>query len=132
MSYVPAYTDRAVGGMSTRYARWPGGVLRQGGTEGGLAAAVEGECRAAPGGVATRTATPDGPPRARSRVGRTVSVLTVSGPGEEVLGAGVSVRADMSSVCIYQGEAAGQPTDPALTSATLGTGGVGWSGAAVR
>jgi hypothetical protein len=45
MSCVPAYTDRAIGGMSTRYARWPGGVLRQGGTEAGLAAAVEGECR---------------------------------------------------------------------------------------
>ncbi len=30
-----------------------------------------------------------------------------------------------------QGEAAGQPTDPALTSATLGTGGAGRSGTAV-
>jgi hypothetical protein len=59
--------------------------------------------------------------------------LAVPGLGGEVPGAGVvSVRAGLSSVCINQGEAAGQPADPALTSATLGTGGVGRSGTAVR
>jgi hypothetical protein len=44
----------------------------------------------------------------------------------------VSVRAGLRSVCVNQGEAAGQPADPALTSAILGTGGVGRSGTAVR
>ena len=44
----------------------------------------------------------------------------------------VSVRAGLPGGCINQGEAAGQPVDPALTSATLGTGGVGSSGTAVR
>jgi hypothetical protein len=27
--YVAACTDRAIGGMSARYARWPGGVMRR-------------------------------------------------------------------------------------------------------
>ena len=57
----------------------------------------------------------------------------VSCLGDEVLGAGVvSVRAGLPGVCVNQGEAAGQPADPALTSAILGTGGVGRSGTAVR
>ena len=120
--------------MSTRYARWPGGVLRQGGTEAGLAAAVEGKCRAAPGG--RRDIVSDsrwGRHEHGPEYGEPSASLAVSGPGQEVLGAGgVSVRAGLSSVCINQGEAAGQPTDPALTSAILGTGGVGRSGTAVR
>jgi hypothetical protein len=57
----------------------------------------------------------------------------VSGPVEEVPAPGVvRVRAGVPGVCVNQGEAAGQPADPALTSAILGTGGVGRSGTAVR
>ena len=37
-TYVAAYAGRAIGGMGTRYARWPGGVVRQGGTAGGSSA----------------------------------------------------------------------------------------------
>ena len=77
---------------------------------------------------------PAGPPRARPRVRRTVSVARGFGPR----GRGPRRRGwyrsapGMPGVCINQGEAAGQPTDPALTSATLGTGGVRRSGTAVR
>jgi hypothetical protein len=39
---VAAYSGRAIGGVGTRYARRPGGVVRQGGTAGGSSAGING------------------------------------------------------------------------------------------
>jgi hypothetical protein len=40
-----AYAGRAIGGMGARYARWPGDVVRQGGTAGGSSAGYKRPCR---------------------------------------------------------------------------------------
>ena len=71
------------------------------------------------------TAWTPSPRLGRREYGEPPPPIALSGLQEEVV-------AGLPGVCISQGEAAGQPTDPALTSATLGSGGVERSGTAVR
>jgi hypothetical protein len=60
----------------------------------------------------------------KDTLGSDWSSLALSGLGKRSRRRGwVSVPVGLPGGCINQGEAAGQPTDPALTSATLGTGG---------